>query len=105
MTTTAYEVPLAATPQQFYITLGGVQYQLTTAWNWPGQVWQLTIATAAGVTILDNIPLVTGCDLLAQYAYLELGGQLIAFTDNDLSQPPTFSALGTSGHLYFQVVS
>ncbi len=44
----------------------------------------LDIADANGKPIVQGIPFVTGADLLAQYAYLGIGGQLIVQTDYDL---------------------
>ncbi len=100
---TAYEIPLVANPQNFSIALGGVSYNLNVYWNVAGSVWCLDIADSLNNKILSGIPLVTGTDLLAPYAYLNFGGKLIAQTDQDLTAPPTFDNLGTAGHLYFVV--
>lgn len=96
-----YEIPLSATPQSLSVTLAGVQYRLTLKWCDPASVWVLDIADASGNAMVCGIPLVTGADLLAQYAYLGFGGQLIALTDNDPSAPPTYAGLGATGHLRF----
>lgn len=100
---TPYEIPLSATPQQFNITLGDTNYQLRVHWCAPAQIWVLDIASNAGILLVGGIPLVTGADLLAQYRYLGIDGQLVAQTDFDLTAPPDFTNLGTLGHLFFLV--
>lgn len=96
------EIPLSAEPQTFGIQLAGVQYQLTLIWrDDPQGGWVLDIADANSSPILSGVPLVTGADLLAQYAYLGFGGQLVVQTDHDVDAAPTFGNLGSSSHLYF----
>jgi hypothetical protein len=98
---TAYEIPLSAKPQAFSIALGGVTYKMTLRWNVPAAAWMLDIADATGNLMVGSIPLVTGVDLLGQYAYLGFTGQLVVQTDNDPDAVPTFDNLGSTGHLYF----
>jgi hypothetical protein len=102
---TAYLIPLQATNQRVNVTLAGVQYQLTVRWNDMNQAWQLDIADQQGSAILSGIPIVTGGDLLAPFQYLNFGGQLIAQTTNDLTAVPTMQNLGSTGNLYFVVVT
>lgn len=97
----AYEIPLSAKPQTFNITLGGVTYKMTLRWNVPAAAWMLDIADATGALLVGSIPLVTGVDLLAQYAYLGFTGKMVVQTDHDTKAVPTFNNLGTAGHLYF----
>lgn len=97
-----YEIPLSPMAQKFGITLAGVAYNLTVSWNNASTGgWVLDIADSNDVPIVSGIPLVTGCDLLEQYEYLNLGGKLEVQTDSDLFAVPTFSNLGVQGHLYF----
>lgn len=98
---TYYEVPLIASPQTLSIALGAATYNLRLTWNVPAQVWVLDVADDGSVPIINGIPLVTGADLLAQYAYLGLGGGLVALADTDPYAAPSFSNLGNEGHLYF----
>jgi len=100
---TAYEIPLRAIPQSFTITLGGTPYDLTVRWNAANATWIVDFYSTSGVLILGGVPLVANVDLLAQYGYLEFGGKLVAQTDFDVTAPPTFANLGTTGHLYFVV--
>lgn len=100
-----YEVPLTPIPQSFGISLDGVPYNLTVKWNTVALCWVLDISDQNDTDILTGIPLVTGADLLAQYAYLNFGGQLTCQTDGDLTAVPTYENLGTDGHLYFTTSS
>jgi hypothetical protein len=127
-THTYYEIPTIASPQSFSITLAGVSYNMTIMYhnafanvtNAPVGVatdngsnintneiggWILDIFDANNSPIVCGIPLVTGIDLLYQYSYLNIGGSLVVATDGNPIIPPTFSNLGTSGHLYFVVAS
>lgn len=98
---TAYEIPLSTLPQSFTIDLGSKTYVLTVLWNDAMQVWTLDIAQQDGTPLLQCLPIVTGCDLLEQYGYLEFGGQLIAQVDHDPFAAPSLDNLGSTGHLYF----
>lgn len=97
-----FEIPLSPQAQTFDITLGTKTYKLTVAWNdAPSGGWVLDIADANDVPILTGIPLVTGANLLEQFDYLDLGGELQVQTDFDLNAVPTFGNLGVTSHLYF----
>lgn len=97
-----YEIPLDAKAQRFRITLAAVEYQLTLFWNdAPEGDWTINIADTSGNPIIKGIPLVTGADLLAQYAYLGIGGSLHVLSDSNLNAAPTYENLGTTAHLYF----
>lgn len=100
--TTVSEIPLRPLPQSLSATLSGKKYLLTVRWNWIAACWVLDIDDAAGVPKAHGIALVTGADLLEQYGYLGIGGQLFAASDNDADAVPTFSNLGSIGHLYYQ---
>jgi hypothetical protein len=105
MATTAYLIPLQPSNQIFQIMMAGVQYQMRVRWNNANQAWTLDLANSSGSPIISGIPIVTGQDLLASYAYLNLGGQLIAQTTNDTAAVPTLANLGSTGNLYFVVTS
>ncbi|WCM21355.1 hypothetical protein NDK50_07880 [Paraburkholderia bryophila] len=98
--TTVYEIPLSAQPQTFAIAIAGTTYQLTITWNVVNASWIIDIADVSGNDILTGIPMVTGGDLLEQFGYLNFGFQLFCQTDNAPDVVPTFSDLGTTGHLY-----
>lgn len=98
---TKYEIPLTNTPQTFQVQIGQQTYRLTLNWNKFAPAWMLDIADKNGNLILGSVPLVTGVDLLAQYAYLGFGGELWVQTDGDANAIPTFDNLGSQSHLYF----
>ena len=75
---TPYLIPLQANNQKFQITLAGVIYTMTVRWNEMNQAWQFDLADSNNNPILSVRPIVTGVDLLAPYAYLNIGGQLVA---------------------------
>lgn len=99
--TSAFEIPLTASPQSFALALGGTQYQITLKWNVAAQAWMLDFADASGNPLLCGVPLVTGADLLAQYPDMSFGGSLFALSDNDPTAPPGFDDLGDTAHLYW----
>ncbi len=101
--TTAYQFPFVPSQQTLQITLANVLYTLNVYWNSNPLVnaWVVDIADAQGNAIVSAIPLVTGTDLLAQYGYLNFGGQLIAQTSSDTDAPPTYVNLGSDGNLFF----
>lgn len=99
-----FEVPLDSQPQSFQIDLAGVQYSMSLNWrDAPQGGWFLDLSDASGNLLIGGIPLVTGADLLAQYAYLGIGGELWVQTDGDPAAVPTFDNLGSESHLYFVV--
>jgi len=100
---TRYEIPLISQSQKFNIVLAGVSYKLNVHWCIPANAWVLDMLDKNDLAILTGIPLVTGVNLFDQYDYLNLGGQLIAATDNDPDLVPTYENLGSLGHLYFDV--
>ena len=89
-----YYVPLRDGPQTLSIALSGVVYQVRVRYSARTDLWVLDIADADGNSMVRDIPMVTGCDLLAQYHHLGFGGALVvqnAVTGDD--QPPQFDDL------------
>ena len=87
-------VPLRAGPQTLSIALSGMVYQVRVRYSARVDLWVLDIADADGNSLVRDIPMVTGCDLLAQYHYLGFGGALVvrnAVTGTD--DPPQFDEL------------
>lgn len=99
----AFLIPLIPDFQTFSVTLAGTQYTMTVKWCAPSSCWVLNIANGDGDPILQGIPLVTGCDLLGQYAYLNFGGELRVQTSSDPEAVPTFTNLGKEGNLFFVI--
>lgn len=98
-----YSIPVQeGTPQTFTVTLGGITYQMSLKYrNIDQGGWTLDIADQSGNPILNGIPLVTGCDLLAQYTHLGFGGSLVVQTSSDPDAVPTFSNLGGDAQIYW----
>ena len=99
MTTRMFPIPLDPTPQSFDITLAGRPLRLTVRWfDALEGGWVLDIQEQDATRFLvAGIPLVAGADLLEQYAYLNLGGQL--WLTGDI--PPTLANLGGAVQLVF----
>lgn len=101
----SYSIPLAGVPEVFAITIAGTEYGLSLSYRDAADGgWTLDIANSTdnvGAPILCGIPLVTGVDLLEQFAYLGLGFALYVVTEGDpLQSAPTLTGLGTATHLY-----
>lgn len=98
---TTYIIPLTPEPQAFGITLAGREYRLTVRWcDAPEGGWLLDAQSPDNAApILMGVPLVSGCDLLAPYAYLNFGGELRV--DGDL--PPALDTLGVDVNVVFIV--
>ena len=100
---TAYEVPFEAQATSFVIDLAGATYRLTTQWCTAAACWLLNISTPDDVLIVGSIPIVPGVDLLKQYAYLGIAGQLFVQTAGDARAVPGYADLGVSGLVFFVV--
>lgn len=98
---TSYEIPLTPEAQTFVIALGGVNYKLTFRWCDPVACWMLDIADGAGVAICSGLALVTGTDILGQFAYLGIAGQLIVQSFGKIDAIPGYADLGVHSALFF----
>jgi hypothetical protein len=96
-------IPLINGPQEFEISLGGVNYTFVVKWNDSDEAgWQFDILDAdSGEYLCAGQPLVTGTDLLAGLEYLGIEGKLVVYTNGDASAVPTFDNLGTNSNLFF----
>jgi hypothetical protein len=97
----AFELPLTPIAQSFFIQLAGTTYKMSLRWNTPASCWVFDLADADEVPILNGVPIITGTDLLGQYAYLGISGGLVALTEGNPDAVPTFQNLGSGGNLYF----
>lgn len=97
-----YEIPLRPQPQEILVQFpNGTNYQLRLIYQFtPNDCWLLDISDADGNPILCGVPLVTGADLLAQYAYLGFGCSLYCTTDGNTFSVPRFYNLGRTAHLW-----
>ena len=102
--TTVYTIPFTSPPQIFTITLGGTLYTMTVQYrNNALGGWVIDIADQSNNPIVSGIPLVTGVNLLAQYAYLQIGGGggIYVQTATDPDAVPTFGNLGNGAYVYW----
>lgn len=98
-----YEIPLTpATPQNIVMDFpNGRTYRLRLIYQWtPEHCWLLDVADSAGAPILCGVPIVSGADLFAQFAYLDFGCSLYCTVDGDLFAIPRFDTLGRSAKLW-----
>lgn len=98
-----FEIPLLpATPQQLSVQINGATYGLSLWWNDQdnGGTWYLDLADASDVPLVNGIALVPGVDLLAQYAYLSFGFELLAVSDTDPDGGLGWATLGITDHLF-----
>jgi len=98
-----FQFPLVPSQQQMQITLNNTLYSLRVYWNSnpATNAWVLDISDSSGNPIVAGVPLVTGTDLMAQFSYLNLGGEFIVQTSSDTDAVPTFVNLGSDGNLFF----
>ena len=99
---TTFEIPLSSTPQQFSALFpDGNTYTIRLIYQFDADnCWLLDLSDANDDPLVCGIPVITGADLLAQYAYLfATPFSLFALTDGDLAEPPHFYNLGTTGHI------
>jgi hypothetical protein len=106
--TTAYILPVTpSTNQTFNAILGnpGIIYNMALTWrNCPASIanpgWFLDIYDAYGNALVIGLGLVTGAQLLEQYAYLNLGFLLYVQSEGDTFALPTFPSLGSTCQIY-----
>lgn len=100
--------------QKFGIALNGIPYNLRFAWNAAHQSWIMDILDADNNRLLMGVPLITGADLLAQHAHLNIGVNSTAGTwiemfvvtyaiDKPPVTTPLYSSFGIDSNLYYVV--
>lgn len=94
----ANEIPLSPDNQQFTTDINGVSYQIRSLWR-DNAGWVVDLMDASGAPVVSDIPLVTGANLLSQYAYLNLGFGLVVVCDDPSQDYPTKTDLGIKSHL------
>jgi hypothetical protein len=100
----SYEIPLISMPQKLNIELGGTIYILRLRYCFtPMGGWVMDIYDNSGTQLICGMPLVTGCDLLEQYAYVGIQGSMYVETDGNPPEVPTHDNLGTLSHLYYYI--
>lgn len=72
---------------------------ITVAMGGPKNTMTMDLQNDRGEPVISGIPLVTGADLLAQYAYMGLGFKLVVVCDDSTQDYPTKTDLGGRSHL------
>ena len=98
---TAFEIPLSPSAQSFFLRLANTTYRIDMRWSSPSACWLMDFSTEQEAPLLMGLAVVTGADLLAQFAYLGFKGGLIVMTEGDPDAVPTFLNLGIDGNVYF----
>lgn len=104
-----FEIPLFSSPQTMGITFSGVAYNLRFIFrdsqgNYPNILpagWIMDLLDVNQNLLVGAIPLITGANLLEQFAYIGVDGGLYVGTDGAPDAPPTYANLGTASHLYY----
>ncbi|HEM6680820.1 hypothetical protein I5384_03315 [Citrobacter koseri] len=91
------EIPLTADNQQFSINIAGTTWRISIIWR--DLYWIMDLHNDRSEAVISGIPLVTGADLLAQYAYIGLGFKLVVVCDDSTKDYPTKTDLGARSHL------
>ncbi len=96
-----YTIPLTNKNQTLQTVLLGVTYTITVRWNALASLWYLDINDVNNNPILNGVPMVAGVDLLKQFAYLGVGGSLVAQNVSNPNEPIDENGLGVTGFLFF----
>ena len=94
------EIPLSADNQIFSIQLAGQSLRMRLLYR-DSAGWVLDILNSNSQPLVNGIPLVTGVDLLAPYAWLGFSGGLWVVSDDEAQTCPGKTTLGNTSHLYF----
>lgn len=99
---TTYEFPLRPEAQQMTVQLGASTYSVRFGWaDSPAGGWFIDIADVNGDALINGLPLTAGENVLQQFDYLGIGGEIRVETDgNDLIEP-TYANLGSNGKVLF----
>jgi hypothetical protein len=98
-------IPLDSSPNQTLATTLSVDgqplpLQFTFQYNEIARYWSMSVADRVGNLLLVGIPLITGndpaCNLLQQFAYLQIGSCYVINASGTLAKPyPDNTDLGT----------
>lgn len=95
-----FKIPLSNIPQQFTISLNGIDYVMNSKWN-VNSGWIIDIMDAQKNPLVFDIPLTTGLDILEPFPECGIEGQMFVLTDGNDFAVPTLENLGVEANLYF----
>lgn len=61
----------------------------------------MDLSTYEGVPLIQGLPLTAGEDVVQQFAYLNIGGEIRVETDGNVLFEPTYDNLGSNGKVLF----
>lgn len=97
-----WEFPLLPQAQQMQIQLGEIDYSIRFGWcDSPDGGWFIDIADVAGNPIIQGLPLTAGENILQQFDYLGLPGEIRVQTDGNPLVEPSYANLGSNGQVLF----
>ncbi|KPH79314.1 phage baseplate plug family protein [Bosea vaviloviae] len=99
---TTSEFPLRPEAQTMTVELGAVEYVVRFGWaDTTDGGWFIDISAYDGAPLLRGLPLTAGENVLQQFDYLGIPGEIRVQTDgNDLVEP-SYSNLGSNGKVLF----
>lgn len=99
---TTQEFPLRPEAQVMTIDLASVLYTVRFGWSdTPDGGWFIDLRTYEGVPLIMGLPLTAGENVLQQFDYLGIGGEIRAETDGNVLIEPTYDNLGSNGKILF----
>lgn len=101
---TVYEIPINQDNgnQEFDVVLGAKMFKLVLLYNSRLDRWVMNIKETDGTDIITGILLVTGIDLISQYATADKPqGKLCCYSSDDPTYDPDYETLGKTNILYF----
>lgn len=99
---TTYEFPLRPEAQQIRIQLGEAEYIVRFGWgDTTDGGWFIDISNADGAPLVRGLALTAGENVLQQFGYLGIPGEIRVQTDADDLVEPTYANLGRNGKVLF----
>jgi len=101
-------IPVTSNPNQIFnisipIDEKNLKLKFLISYNRIAEYWSMTIFDyRVNEIVLTGIPLLTGQNLLAQYAYLNLGSAYLVNLTGNLPDTPDDTNLGTAFLLVFE---
>lgn len=106
MSLDVYIIPFTSKEESFVVQLGNVPIRFESFWNDIAELWFIDVYNATDNNpIALGIPLVTGCDLLAQFKYTGLTGHIFCHNEAGGKEPPTYDNLGETAFVYYTPTS
>lgn len=96
-----YKIPLDGVNQIFDIDLAGTAYKMRLYFNSAMDCWIFDLMDNDGNNITQHQPLISGVNILDQYAYLNIKGIFVVYTEGDANAIPNEDDLGDISNLYF----